>query len=149
MDIEIVQLEIKKIGTLSFNNISSKFFAVESSGDFFSEHIGSCNVEKVGMLCLDSTNRVINYSTISIGNISNVTVSVAQIAKTALLSNSFKVVIAHNHPSGILEITPQDISLTKRIGSALKIFDIELVDSLVVTFPNKFISIREHLDELK
>lgn len=149
MKIDVIQLEIKKIGSLDFENATSKFFGVQSSGLFFTEQIGYCNVEKVEMLCIGSQNEVINYSIISMGNMSNVNVSLAQIAKTALLSNSSKVVIAHNHPSGKLEITPQDISLTKKIGSALKLFSIELLDSLIVTFPNKFISIREHFNELQ
>lgn len=149
MKIDVIQLEIKKIGSIDLENVNSKFFGVQSSGFFFTEQIGYCNVEKVGMLCISSQNEVINYSIISMGNVSNVNISLAQIAKTALLSNSSKVVIAHNHPSGKLEITPQDVSLTKKIGSALKLFNIELLDSLIVTFPNKFLSIREHFNELK
>lgn len=149
MKIDVIQLEIKKIGSIAFENVCSKFFGVKSSGKFFSEQIGKCNVEKVGLLCLDSKNEVINYSVISIGSISNVNVSIAQIAKTALLSNSSKVIIAHNHPSGKVEITPQDISLTKKIGSALKLFNIELLDSLIVTFSNEFLSIRENFNEIK
>ena len=45
-------------------------------------------------------------------------------------------------PSGILQITDSDINTTKYIGKLLKIFDIELLDSLVVTIDD-VASVRE------
>ena len=99
------------------------------------------------MLSLDNTNKIINYFTVSIGDITAVKVSVSQILKAALLSNASKIYIAHNHPSGILEITSKDIDITKKIGYSTQLFSIELIDSLIVS-QNDYISIRAHCKDL-
>ena len=80
------------------------------------------------------------------GNIENVKVSIAQILKTALLSNSSKIIVAHNHPSGVLEITSNDIDITKKIGTVAGLLDIKMIDSLVV-YGKTALSIRESMGE--
>ena len=59
------------------------------------------------------------------------------------MSNSSQIIIAHNHPSGVLEITEADISLTKKIGMIAKLFEIKLIDSLIVNCKEEIVSIRE------
>ena len=103
------------------------------------------NTEVVGLLCLDSTHKVIGYSTVAMGSVDRVTPSVAQILRTALLSNASYIVVAQNHPSGVCEITEPDIALTKRIGGAAQLMDISLIDSLVVCPSGEFASIRESM----
>ena len=73
---------------------------------------------------------------------------IAELFKLALLSNASRFFIAHNHPSGVLEITEPDIELTKKIGTIAKLFDMELLDSIIVTYSGDIVSIREHLKEL-
>ena len=95
---------------------------------------------------MDNTNRLINYSTISIGDIASVNVPVAQIIKIALLSNASKIIIAHNHPSGILKITKADINMTQKIWTLTKNMEIELIDSIIVN-ETEAISIRQYIGE--
>jgi len=71
----------------------------------------------------------------------------AQMFRCALLSNASKIIIAHNHPTGVLEITSKDVEMTKKIAFFASNFSIELVDSLVVTAENHA-SIRAHCKEL-
>ena len=66
--------------------------------------------------------------------------------KTALLSNSSKIIVAHNHPSGVLEITSNDIDITKKIGTVAGLLDIKMIDSLVV-YGKTALSIRESMGE--
>ncbi len=112
----------------------------------FCEEIGGLNVEHAAMICLDNANRVINFFIISIGEINSVKVSLAQIFKAALLSNASKIMVAHNHPSGVLEITSNDIEMTKKIGFFANAFSVELIDSLIVS-SDDYISIRTHCKE--
>lgn len=148
MRIEVIELQIKKAYTMDVPGIERKIYGVESAAPIFCESIGSSNVEKVAMLSTDCTNRAINYFTISMGDISSVRVSLAQLFRAALLSNASKIIVAHNHPSGVLAITSEDIEMTKKIAFLAKCFDIELIDSLVVS-GNEAVSIREHCGELK
>ena len=43
-----------------------------------------------------------------------------------------KMIIAHNHPSGVAEPSQADERITKRIGAALELVDIRLLDHLVI-----------------
>lgn len=148
MKIDVVELLIRKSHTIDVPGADKRIYGVESAGDIFCQSIGSCNVEHVAVLSMDSTNRAINYFTVSIGEINSVKVSLAQLFKAALLSNASKIIVAHNHPSGILSITKNDIEMTKKIAFFSNCFDIELIDSLVVS-SSKAISIREYCGEIK
>ena len=148
MKIDIVQAELTKKGYVILNNTTGFAYGVDTSKNIFIEQIGKCNIEMVGLICMDNANKIINYSNIAIGNIDTVKVSISQIFKVALLSNATKIIIAHNHPSGVLEITESDIELTKKIGMAAGIFNIDLIDSLIINQMGKVISIREKIKEL-
>ena len=148
MKIDIIQLAIRKAGQLEIATDTPFIYGAKDAAPIFIQEIGSANVEMASMLCLDNTNRIINYSTLSIGSIDKVIISIGQLMKTALISNASKIVIAHNHPSGILEITSFDIALTRKIAAYAKIFDIELLDSIVVN-DESAISIREECSNLE
>lgn len=144
MKIKVIELKIYESYEIEIPGNNKYVFGIEQADKIFEKMIGSNNTECVGMLCLDNTNKIINYSTISIGNIAYVNVPVAQILKTALLSNASKIIIAHNHPSGVLEITNSDINMTQKIGGLAKYFEIELIDSIIVN-ERDAISIRQHI----
>lgn len=145
MRVEVVQLELVNKYSISLEETDGYAYGVESAGELFARQIGRSNIEMVGLICLDSTNKIINYSNISIGQIESVRVSIAQIFKVALLSNASQIMVAHNHPSGVLEITSADIEMTKNIGAAAKLFDIKLIDSLIVNRNGEVASIREKM----
>ncbi len=149
MEIDVVQLELSKKYKIEIDSFDGFVYGVDTAKDVFIKEIGKSNVEMVGLLCLDSTNKVINYCNLSIGNIENVQVSIAQVLKVALLSNSSKIIIAHNHPSNVLEVTKYDLDVTKNIAQAAKLFNIELIDSLIINMDCQVISIREKMKELK
>lgn len=147
MQIEVVELKLERVYTLHIPGDVKEVYGVKSAGPIFCKTIGNCNVERAAMLSLDTANQVINYFTISVGNIDSVKVSLAQLFRAALLSNAVKIIVAHNHPSGILTITPEDIEMTRKIGFFAKCFDIQLIDSLVVS-GETVLSVREYCGEL-
>ena len=127
MKIDVVELVIKKEYEIEIPGEIEYVYGVETAAPIFCSSIGSNNVEYVALLCLDSTNKIINFAKVSIGNIENVTVSIPQLIKIALLSNALKIMIAHNHPSGVLEITSLDVEMTKKIGAIASYFEIKLI----------------------
>ena len=147
MKINVVQLFLKRSYDIDVSIDDAYIDSSEKAAKIFCQEIGNNNVEFSAMLSLDNTNKIINYFTVSIGDITAVKVSVSQILKAALLSNASKIYIAHNHPSGILEITSKDIDITKKIGYSTQLFSIELIDSLIVS-QNDYISIRAHCKDL-
>lgn len=147
MQIPVTQIELVQRGIIDLHVDSPYVYGVEAASRIFVPALGRMNTEVVGLLCLDSTHKVISYSTVAMGTVDRVAPSVAQIIRTALLSNASYIIIAHNHPSGVCEITEPDVALTKRIGAAAQLMDISLMDSLVVCPNGEFASIRENMKE--
>lgn len=147
MLIDVVDLEIVSKYQMDIQCVDEYVYGVETAGPIFSKEIGKANVEKFAVLCLDHTNRIINFSIISIGIDENVNASLSQLFKMVLLSNASKILVGHNHPSGILKITKPDITMTQRIGQIASFLGIKLIDSIIVNSSEEFISIRENIGQ--
>ena len=152
MKISVVQLEIKKVHDIEIDLPYDEIHTASYVAQLFCQKIGNLNIEHTAMVVLDNADRIINFFIVSMGEINSVKFSLAQMFRVALLSNASKIIVAHNHPSGVLEITSKDIEMTRKIAFFARNFDIELIDSLVVTRAD-YISIRSHcrefLDEQK
>jgi DNA repair protein RadC len=85
------------------------------------------------VLYLNKASQVLGYSIISEGGTASVSVDVKLIIQAALLANASAIIIAHNHPSGNLRPSIEDNRLTKRVAEAAKLFDIAVLDHLIVT----------------
>ena len=147
MKIDVVQLELRRSHQIDIDLPNNKIYIAQQAAPIFCQEIGALNIENVAMLSMDNANRIINYFTVSMGEIDSVKVSLAQMFKSALLSNASKIIIAHNHPSGVLEVNSKDIEMTKKIGLFANSFSIELIDSLVVT-ADDYVSIRAYCKEI-
>ena len=77
-------------------------------------------------------------------------VDVRMILVYALKSMATKIMVAHNHPSGVLRPSRADVSLTKKLLQACDIVDIQLIDHLIIS-PESYYSFSEdgQLEELK
>lgn len=89
--------------------------------------------ENLLLFCLDQHNQVTYYNIISIGSNNISLAHPREIFQPAILSNSNRIVLAHNHPTGNLEPSSADIDITKRVQELGEIFGIELLDSIVVS----------------
>lgn len=88
--------------------------------------------ESFWVIMLNQSNLVKGHRLISIGGITATVVDVQLIAKYAIDSLAKAVVLVHNHPSG--EVTPsaQDRNITQKVKEALKLFEIMVIDHLIV-----------------
>jgi DNA repair protein RadC len=69
-------------------------------------------------------------------------VRAAEIYRELVRLNSVAILIAHQHPSGGCTPSPEDVLVTRELRQAGTIFDIELLDSLIVS-PSNYVSLRE------
>ncbi len=141
-----VRLCLKNGNSLLSNEaITSPNIAVKVMGKMM------CQMDRE-MLCvvnLDIQNRPINYNVVSIGGINQSTFVIGNIFKSAILCNAAKIIAMHNHPSGSMIASREDKLATFRLVQAGKLFDIEVLDHVIVgNTPNKFCSIRRNHDEL-
>lgn len=98
--------------------------------------------EEFWVLILDNKNRLIKKSRISIGTISEALVHPREVFRDAIREAASSVIIAHNHPSGVLKPSVNDIEITKRVAQAGAIVGIQLLDHVIVT-DNDYLSLRE------
>jgi DNA repair protein RadC len=92
-------------------------------------------------ILLDTRNQIIKSVEISIGSLDSSIVHPRELFKEAIISSSASLVVAHNHPSGNLEASEEDIKLTRRLTQAGNIVGIEIVDHLIIGDGN-FISMK-------
>ncbi len=83
-------------------------------------------------LFLDSQHRILAYEELFKGTINQAGVYLRPIIERVLTLNAAAVILAHNHPSGSSDASPQDILVTKRLGKALELVDVQLLDHLVI-----------------
>lgn len=88
--------------------------------------------EYMVMFSLNNKNEINGAFMIAKGGTSEISFSIQNIIKRALLSNGTKVLLAHNHPSG--DPTPSiiDIKTTRRIKEACELMSIEFLDHLII-----------------
>lgn len=101
---------------------------------FYQEDIGI--YESFFILLLDQSNATIGYAKISQGGVAGTVVDAAIVAKYAIDSLSRGVVLAHNHPSGNLTPSVQDREITAKIKAGLELFDIRVLDHVILTEEN-------------
>ena len=70
---------------------------------------------------------------ISRGGVSGTVVDLKLVFGTAMKAGASNIILSHNHPSGNLRPSPEDIQLTKKIVSAGNILDIKIFDHLIIT----------------
>lgn len=98
--------------------------------------------EVFGILCLDTKKRVLWWHEVARGSLDHVEVCPHEIFKAALLVNAACLVLAHNHPSGDPEPSPEDMVLTERIRRAGELLGVEVVDHVVLG-DDRYCSFRE------
>lgn len=89
--------------------------------------------EEFYVMLLNRSNRVLRISCISKGGIAGTVVNVKIILQTALKTNASGLIISHNHPSGNLTASKEDINITEKLKDACKILDLSLLNHLIVT----------------
>lgn len=89
--------------------------------------------EECWAIYLTNSNRIIERSRISQGGVQATVVDHRLIVKRALELLSTRIIIVHNHPSGSATPSGADLSLTQRIKEATSLFDIQLLDHIIIS----------------
>nr|MBW4465534.1 DNA repair protein RadC [Pegethrix bostrychoides GSE-TBD4-15B] len=100
------------------------------------------NQERVATLLLDVKHRLISHQVISIGTATEALVHPREIFQAALRRGAVRVIVAHNHPSGSLEPSQEDLELTRQLLQGAQFLSIPLLDHLILGNGN-FTSLRQ------
>jgi DNA repair protein RadC len=94
-------------------------------------------------LFLDSRRQLIAKETISIGTVTSSLIHPREVYEPAVIHSAVFVILVHNHPSGSLEPSMDDVLATEKVMKAGKILGIELIDHVIVTKAGFYSFIRE------
>ncbi len=123
-------------------------YAIKSSEDAFdaikknvANVLKYSAIEVFGAIGLDQQNRLIFIET-QPGSVNESRVYISVLAKKLLLTNCVACILFHNHPSGNSRVSDADINITDKIKTALNLFDIRILDHIIIADDN-FVSFKE------
>lgn len=90
--------------------------------------------ERLGMLSLDTKNKVVGIHVISTGTLNSSVVHPREVFKSAILNNANAIILFHNHPSGDTEPSRADVDVTERVFEAGELLGISLLDHVIVGY---------------
>ena len=119
----------KSVEVLNKERITSSRDAIE----VFQPMLADLPHEEFWALMLNKANKVIDKVRVSQGGVAGTVVDVRIIVKAAVEKLASSVIIAHNHPSGNPKPSDKDMSITNKLKEAVNLFDITLLDHLIIT----------------
>lgn len=123
-----------ELGRRFFEKRSGKAVFISTAQQAFDylKDMGNMKKEQLRGLYLNSRYQVIHEEVISVGSMTSNIVHPREVFQPAIEYGAAAVVIAHNHPSGKLEATYNDLEVTERLIIASKILGIDLLDHLII-----------------
>ena len=94
------------------------------------------------VIALDARNRAVGTKIVTTGTASACLVHPREIFHAAIVFSAVSLIVAHNHPSGDVEQSPEDIALADRLRSAGDLMGIPVHDSIVVDLDSERYSVR-------
>ncbi|OOG66807.1 JAB domain-containing protein [Flavobacterium sp. A45] len=131
-------MEVAEI-KVSYSNTNLERIKITSSQALYSLVLKQWNLdliefkEEVKIVLLNRASIVLGMHELSKGGISGAVVDIRIILGIALKCNATSIVLVHNHPSGNLEPSEPDKSITQRLKEASKLLDLNLLDHLIIT----------------
>jgi len=125
--LELGRRRLRQEGTARPQIISSK-----SAYDLIAPLITDIEHEEFWVIFLDRSNRVIHRHCVSQGGVAYTSVDPKIVFRHALDHLASGLVLCHNHPSGHLKPSTEDISLTKQLNAAAVLFEMKILDHIII-----------------
>lgn len=122
--------------------VFGKIFSSRQIGETLINEFSDDYQENLCLICLDVKHRIIRQQVIFRGTLTTCPVHPRGIFAIAIESRAESILVAHNHPSGVVEPSENDIEFTKRLNQCGQLLGIPLLDSFVIGH-NDYLSMRE------
>lgn len=139
-----LQYELLKRFASSFASRDNLRLTTENAGRYITSFFAGDTKENLIMLALDKECRIIKQAVVASGTNNRVHADISNIVKTALGLNAVYVIVAHNHPRGVLEPSAGDVRFTVELERALSFIEVRLIDHIIVS-GEKYLSIANWL----
>ncbi|MEW2921125.1 MULTISPECIES: RadC family protein [unclassified Allomuricauda] len=100
--------------------------------------------ETFKILLLNQSNKVKGIYPLSIGGITGTLVDIRILFAIILKTLSVGIILTHNHPSGQLRASEQDRQLTQKIKQAAQLFDVKVLDHIILAPDGSYFSFADH-----
>lgn len=128
-----------ELGTARENKIGSPMDMYNTFKFIFDHEVR----EKFVVFWLSACNKVIGYEVVSEGCLSSSVVEPREVFRGAIVASCKSIIVAHNHPSGNCEPSPEDIKLTNVLRQTGIIIGIQVFDHIIFT-DSTYYSFEEH-----
>jgi len=139
----VAALELGKRRKLSDIINKKQITSSKDSYEYFYTFLSDLQHEEFWVLFLNQANKIISSHKISQGGQNSTIIDVKIIIKMALEKNALAIILSHNHPSGNRQPSNTDISITNRIQNAASLFDIKVLDHIIIA-DNKYYSFADN-----
>jgi len=110
--------------------------SISSPEDLFAfvrMHLGPRTVECIYALYLNQAQRIVHQTEVAAGTVNRTPFYPRELLKPALIYNATGMILVHNHPEGHPVPSDLDLEMTKKLEDLAALFDIKLLDHLIVT----------------
>lgn len=109
-----------------------KITSVKDVVDLLMPQMRDLKTELFKLVCLDSSNRVIDIGDVACGTVNRATPIVREIIHSVLQKFAASIICVHNHPSGDSNPSIEDRNFTRELCQATKIMQIRMLDHLII-----------------
>lgn len=135
-------LELGRRRQVSIGRVKPKITSSKDAAELLIPLMRDLNHEVFYVLYMNPAGRVIRTENIGKGGISATVADIRIILKNALLQSAARIIVGHNHPSGNLKPSNEDIAMTEKLNKAAALMDIKLLDHLIIG-DNNYISMAD------
>ena len=104
----------------------------KEAADYFLPKLANKDVEQFWCALLDTRNRLIRHITVATGTVNACFIHPREVYRAAITESATGLILIHNHPSGELNPSDEDLSLTRRVMEAGAIVGIRVLDHIIV-----------------
>ncbi len=105
--------------------------------------MGALEQEELRTIIVDTRNQVLKIHTVYVGSLNTAVVRIAEVFREAIRLNAAALIVAHNHPSGDVSPSPEDVQVTRQLVEAGKLLSIDVLDHLVIGQSGRWLSLKE------
>ena len=122
----------RRTNRLKVKGFSTKIQSAEDVYHYFADRLAEKKKEYFYALCLDTKNRIISETLVSVGILDASLIHPREVFNPAVKASCHAVILVHNHPSGEAEASAADIEVTKMLYNAGDIIGISILDHIII-----------------
>lgn len=128
-EVKVSYQRTNKLGKLHLSSPDKVAHVLWELNEVFDGHDRECFVA----LFLNRANNLIGWRMLGSGSDTGCMIDQKELYAIAIQTKASGVILSHNHPSGNMKPSQADLSLTRKVKEALQLFDVVLLDHIIIS----------------